>query len=62
MVPVVKSYPQFSQNKASGAAGSEQLGQAWVAGAGAGAAVAGAGIDVAAGVAAAPIGSPQTSQ
>jgi hypothetical protein len=45
-------------------ADSEQFGQVWVAGAaaGAGAATAGAGTDAAAGVAAAPIGRPQTSQ
>ncbi|WP_350281054.1 hypothetical protein [Kribbella sp. HUAS MG21] len=67
----MKSYPQFSQNNASAAAGSEQLGHACPDGAGAegasgtttgaplvpasGAAAAGAGV-------AAGMGTPQTSQ
>jgi hypothetical protein len=71
-VPVVKSYPQFSQKSASGGFGSEQFGHAWLDAAGAaaptaavpaaGAVTAGAGTDADAGVAATPMGRPHTSQ
>ncbi|GAB3766285.1 hypothetical protein GCM10028864_62360 [Microlunatus parietis] len=69
MVPVVKSYPHASQNKASGGFGTEQFGHSTSV-AGADVPLAGVPEDAAgwagAGVASAPpdatIGAPQTSQ
>jgi hypothetical protein len=57
---VVKSYPQFSQNKASGRFAVEQLGQAWPAGAWVGGSVGGGGLSGA--TVDWSMGMPQTSQ
>src|SRR5699024_12345752 len=66
MVPVVKSYPQASQNSASGTFSDWQFGQATVAGAGPPDGCAGADAAAGPGPGVAPVGSsigaPQTAQ